>query len=426
MNRKFKTLVFIGILSLASLCPVLIFGQGGSSRPSTPAPSTTPSSPTSPGRQQTRPSDQNAGPIFVSGRILLESGQPLPESVSLELTCGMKPLQVIHTELGGYFTFNLGSGSQGNLDFSASNDNPLISSSASRDSSSRGGISSSLTGCEIRSSVPGYHPLSYTIRDITEMNRVEIGTLHLRRIAGSAGSAISTTSLLVPKEALKEYEKALKEIQNNKPESALPHLQKAVALYDKYAAAWNELGRIFLMSKDTDKARDAFAKAIADDGEYIPPYLNLATIQMQSRDYENAHKTATKLLELDSTIAFASFIQAVSAFNLQRVEEAEKSAREAERAAEGKLPQVHALLAQIFIQKQDYVRASAEMRSYLKESPTGPFADQMKKNLEEIQKSGEKKVDVVAQPDMPAASAPVADAPGPYTRGPYTRDSEEE
>src|SRR5579883_3185765 len=48
----------------------------------------------------TRQMERMQGPIYVSGRILMESGAPVPEAVSVELSCGMRPLQVIHTDLG--------------------------------------------------------------------------------------------------------------------------------------------------------------------------------------------------------------------------------------------------------------------------------------------------------------------------------------
>ena len=319
----------------------------------------------------------------------METGKPTPEPVSIELNCGMRPLQAIHTDLGGYFTFSLGSGVQSNMDFSASNENPMAQANSRQNLP--GGAGGSLTGCELRVSVPGYHPLTYTLSQHPDMGRMEVGTLRLQRIAGIEGSAISVTSLLVPGNARKEYEKALKEVRGNHPDAARQHLEKAIAGYEKYAAAWNELGRIFNASHSTDKAREAFQKAIAADPQYTPPYLSLATLELESRNYQSAVETATKLLELDSSISFASFVQAVGDFNLNRLDEAEKSARQAEKGAQGNLPQVHALLADIFLQKQDYPHAASQMRTYLQESPNGPFAEQMRKDLEQIQKAASNK-----------------------------------
>jgi tetratricopeptide (TPR) repeat protein len=142
-----------------------------------------------------------------------------------------------------------------------------------------------------------------------------------------------------------------------------------------------------LSGKETEKARGAFEKAIAADAQYIPPYLSLAALHLQSQQYEKAVETAGKALELDPSIGYASFIQAVGNFNLNRLDAAEKGAREAEKGPHENMAQLHALLADIYVQKQDYTNAATQMRAYLKESPQGQFAGQMRKDLEQIEKS---------------------------------------
>ena len=382
------------ILAYCSVLPALLLivgplwgqRQAPSPAPSQPGTAFPGASTRQPGiSQMPSPStNQSQGPLYVNGRILMESGQPASESVSVELNCGMRPLQVIHTDLGGFFTFSIGAGAQSNMDFSASNESPM-SPGGSRNIPGASG--SSLTGCEVRVSVPGFHPLAYTLADHADMGRVEVGTLRLRRIAGVEGSAISVTSLLVPNSARKEYEKAEKDLRGNHVDSARQHLEKAIAEYDKYAAAWNELGHIYLSGKETEKARGAFEKAIAADAQYIPPYLSLAALHLQSQQYEKAVETAGKALELDPSIGYASFIQAVGNFNLNRLDAAEKGAREAEKGPHENMAQLHALLADIYVQKQDYTNAATQMRAYLKESPQGQFAGQMRKDLEQIEKS---------------------------------------
>jgi tetratricopeptide (TPR) repeat protein len=181
-------------------------------------------------------------------------------------------------------------------------------------------------------------------------------------------------------------------------------LEKAVSEYDKYSAAWNVLGAIYSSSGEKDKANKAYAKAIASDPQYIPPYIGLAGMQLQNHEYENALETAGKALALDPRIAAASFVQAAANLQLNRPDEAEKSARNAEQQPHQNIPQVHALLAQIFVEKQDYASAAAEMRAYLKEAPQGTFATEIKKNLDEIDKSTAN----AGSPSVPPELRPIA------------------
>lgn len=369
-------------------------GSGsGSSGPTSPTqPIGTPSAPVQqPGTNPGQPQLQN--PILVNGQILLETGQPVPEPVSVALGCGgPRPLQVIQSDLKGYYQFTLGGGAQSNADLSASNETPMSTAgnggqSLNGGSSRFGNAQSALTGCEVRVNVPGYLPLTAVITDRGDMSGINMGTLQLTRVAGVTGSSISVTSLLVPNNARKEFEKGEKDEHSNHMDSATQHLEKATADYDKYAAAWNELGNLYSTAKQNDKSQQAFEKAIAADPHYIPPYLGLAELQLQNRQFEQAVQTAGRALDLDSSIADANFIQAIGNFNLNRLDAADKSAQMAEKEPHQNLSDLHALHATILLKKQDYANAAAQMRAYLKEFPQGRFVEQMKHDLQQAEQS---------------------------------------
>jgi tetratricopeptide (TPR) repeat protein len=241
------------------------------------------------------------------------------------------------TDLKGYFRFTLGEGVQSNADFSASNSDTWMSS-LSTGMDFPGGLgafnvsSNSLMGCELRASVTGYLPLSKTFApDSSELVAIDVGTLQLKRISGAHGVAISTTSLLVPGGARKEFEKGDKEPRTNHLKAAIQHLEKAVSEYESYAAAWYELGTIYSAKQEMDKAHQAFEKAIAADPNYISPYISLSGLELKNQEYEDAVDAAGKALELDPTIGAARYIQAVGNFDLNRLDAAEKSAREVEK-----------------------------------------------------------------------------------------------
>jgi len=326
----------------------------------------------------------------------MDTGQPAPEPVSVALGCGATPLQVIHSDLKGNYQFTLGGGTQSNMDMSASNsaatsmmNNGMNNGmqSPSLQPNQFGNSQSKLTGCEVQVRVPGYMPLTKIITDSGDVSGINIGTLQLTRVAGVTGSSISVTSLLVPNDARKEFEKGDRDAHDNHLDSARQHLEKATAEYDKYAAAWNELGNLYATAKESEKSQRAFEKAIAADPHYIPPYMGLAQLELQNQQYEPAVETAGKALALDSSIGDANFIQAIGNFKLNRLDAAEKSAQMAEKGPHQNMSDLHALHATILFQKQDYSNAAAQIRAYLKEFPQGRFADQMKKDLQGIEQS---------------------------------------
>lgn len=376
------------VSSSAALMLVLLFVLPSwaqkSQQPSQPTqPSVSAPSPTSPNIGAMPGSRETTGPLYVNGRVLMETGQPAPEPVTVSLDCGMRTVQAIHTDSKGYFQFVLGAGPQSNVDISASDDTTPGMGGLSGLS---GGFGAAMMGCELRVDVSGYDPVSKSITAPPDIGGIDAGTLLLRRRNGVEGSSISVTSLQVPEKARKEFEQGQKDERSNHLASAEQHMLKAVALYDKYAAAWNELGKIQASNRELDKARDSFTKAINADPHYIPPYLSLAALDLQTSQFDDAADTATKALGLDPTIGFASFIQAAADVKLNKLDEAEKAAKDAENEPHQAFPQVHLLLAELFEQKEDYLNAATQLRAYLREAPKGNMAAQAKKNLDEMEK----------------------------------------
>ncbi len=326
---------------------------------------------------------------YLVGRVVSDTGQPFGEPVSVELDCGASTLQVIKTEPQGDFQFTLDRSELGRVD--------------------------TLTACQVQVSISGYQPLTSTVTPGgVSRGSLDIGALRLWRIAGVQGSAISATSLQAPSGAHKEFEKGDAEARANHLKRAIQHLEKAVAEFENYAAAWNELGTVYSSNQEAEKARLAFEKAIAGDADYVPPYLNLAALQLRDHEYEKAAATAGKAVELDSTIAVASFIQAAANFNLNRLDAAEQSAQEAAKKPHQNIPQLHVLFADILLQKRDYSNAEAELRAYLKNAPRGPFAGEVQKKLEQAEKlaagpaseseSEVKQLQMASAPEPPAGS----------------------
>jgi tetratricopeptide (TPR) repeat protein len=307
----------------------------------------------------------------------------------------MRTVQVVRTDLKGYFQFALGAGTQANTDFSAADEAPpssvLTGVNVPGGYSGFGTSSNSLAGCELRASVPGYQPLMIPVTDPASLGTIDVGVLELRRTTVMSGAAVSATSLLVPNNARKEFDQGVKDLHNNRLPQATQHLERAVGTYDKYAAAWNELGKAYAANHQMAKARESYEKAIAADSKYAPPYVSLAAVKLEDQDYEGALETAGKAVELDPAIVMgiAGYIQAVANFRLNRLDAAEQSLLAVEKGPHQNIPQLHAMLADLYLRKQDSLNAAAQMRAYLKEAPQGFFAADLKKNLELIEKAAD-------------------------------------
>jgi tetratricopeptide (TPR) repeat protein len=394
MNRMLNQLGLAVLVGLLAAC------ASGAQKPPPSPPSGQPSGGgnRAPSGQQspqtaTQSTDQQL-PVYVEGQIVAaDTGQAMKEAVPVKLSCGVQTVQVIRTDIKGYFRFTLGAGTQSNMDFSAADDaSPASMSTGLASSNGFGGFGvggDSLTGCEVRVNVPGYKPLMLPITDRPSLGTIEIGTLELRRTTTVSSTTVSTTSLLVPNNARKEYEQGLKDLQGHRVPQATQHLERAVGFYDKYAAAWTDLGRAYAIANQPAKARESYEKAIAADDKYAPPYVTLATLQLEEQDYEGVLKNVGTAAELDPNIlmGLGGYVQGLANFRLNRLDAAEQSLLQSEQGPHQSLTVVHAMLADLYSRKQDWGDAAAQMRAYLKEAPQGPYVDQLRQNLESIEKT---------------------------------------
>ena len=412
MNRKSSCIAVLACITLLAAIPAFAQGQSGSG-------SSGQSSGSGGNRgnsgSTTSPSQPNRGlqtPMYVEGQVIDDSGQKPSDAVSVKLSCGMRTMQTVKTDIRGYFRFSLGLNNQSNIDLGAADEGaapPLGGPGGGFGGMGGfGGFGSSgesLTGCDVRISAGGYMPIDMPITDTASLGVIDVGVFHLQRIAPAAPGSVSATSLMVPNNARKEYDQGIKDLQNNRVPQSTQHFQRAVTLYDKYAEAWTQLGRTYAASHDTDKAQQAFEKAIAADPRYAPPYISLGAVKLERQDFEGALDSVGKAAELNPSITtgVAGFIQGLANFELQRSDAAEQSLLQAEKGPHAATPQLHVILADIYLDKKEDATAASHIRAYLKEAPTGPFADEMKQKLDQI--------DAASNPAQPGVSEAPAVAP---------------
>ena len=104
---------------------------------------------------------------------------------------------------------------------------------------------------------------------------------------------------------------------------------------------------------------------------------------MQNQEIEPAVETAGKALG-GPQYRYLNFIQTIGYFKLNRLDDAETSAQMTEKGPHQTMSDLHAVHAQICLEKQDYQDAAAQMRAYLIEVPQGRYVDVMKKDLQQI------------------------------------------
>jgi tetratricopeptide (TPR) repeat protein len=345
-------------------------GSSGSTRLS-PFPST-----------EMNPSGSQAG-IFVAGKVVLDDGTELTEPATIQTICKGQRRSETYSDTHGGFSFQFG-------DPNASTAAAI--SDASSSNFGTPGIAQPRRDprdCQLQAVLAGFssQTVELSSRGVV-LNNIDVGRVPLHRLEHVEGTSISVTNVLAPPAAKKALEKGREQEKKGKWDEARKSLEKAVEIYPRYAAAWNELGRLQLRDHDTLSAQHAFEQSLAADPRYVNPYDGLAELAMLSRDWHSVIDVTSKLFALDP-ISFpeAYYYNAVGNFSLGNLDAAEKSALQGVRLDEAhQIPRLQYLLGLILMQKQDYPAASEHMQLYLRFAAQPAEVDQARKSLAEIEK----------------------------------------
>jgi tetratricopeptide (TPR) repeat protein len=243
-----------------------------------------------------------------------------------------------------------------------------------------------LMNCELRARLPGFRSQSVMLAGRRPMDDPDLGTILMHREAPGEGSTVSATSLNAPKAARKAFEKGQELLKKNKPADARDEFEKAVQIHQVYAAAWCELGKLQAYSGDTEMARGSFRMAMKSDPKFVNPYLELSVLSLHEKKWQEVADLTDQALKLDAfDYPQAYLFNSAAKYNLQEVDAAEKSIKEAERLdTRHQYPQVAHLFGIILQHKKDYPGALAHYHAYLQMAPNAEDAAAVRKQLETL------------------------------------------
>ncbi|MGH9558818.1 MAG: tetratricopeptide repeat protein [Bryobacteraceae bacterium] len=346
-----------------------------------------------PGPTTTQPSintpfpTQSSQPIFLTGKIVLDDGSAPGEPVLIERVCAGNQYPEGYSDIKGRFSITLGrehgvftDASQTPAPDNVTPSNPM------------GGVRErDLIDCDLRASLAGFRSESVSLATRRYLDNPDVGTIVLRRVANVGGLTISATSALAPKDARKAYEKGIEAEKKNKIDDARKDFEKATGIYPKYASAWFELGRIYQSRKQDEDARKAFHQSLAADQKYVNPHEGLYMLAIGEKKWQEAADESDRVLHLNPyDFPNAYYFNAIANLQLNNLDPAEKSAREAVKLdAKGRNPKSNYVLGIILAQKHQFTEAAQYLKTYLDKVPGDPNAPQIQKQLSGLESAAQ-------------------------------------
>ncbi len=296
--------------------------------------------------------------VFIKGKAVLEDGRPAPPDATVLVRCTGQPEWEVGVEPGGLISVH----------FTAISPETMTGPR-------RYGIEFGVSiDCRLQVLLNGYYAEPVIVSGNDSMGNFDAGTIRLVRKRAGRGMTVSASSVEAPPAARKALEKARAAARKKKWKAARRRLDEAIRIYPEYAAAWYESGRVYEATRQPEKARQAYEKAAAFDGGYLPPVLRLAYLDASHGDWRRVEERTQYVLDRNPyEFPEAWFYQAAARLQLRDFAGAEASAREAIRLkAYRKYPQVLHILGMVLAQQGRIDEAKAQLRRFLEIAPRAP------------------------------------------------------
>ena len=171
--------------------------------------------------------------------------------------------------------------------------------------------------------------------------------------------------------------------RKNDPEASIVEFKKAVRIDPWYGQGYLLLGVAYTQLQRWNEAQLAFEEAIKVEPGNAQAYLGLGSALNEQKDYPGAQKALQHSLDLQPNSAEAHYELARTFGALGKWQAAEPHARRA-IALNPDYPGSHALMGNVYLDRQELESARKEFSIYLQMAPQGSLAPSVREKIKEI------------------------------------------
>ena len=182
----------------------------------------------------------------------------------------------------------------------------------------------------------------------------------------------------IPFEAYADFQRGLQQLEKPDPARSEKFFKKAVEKYPAYYEAHYHLGLAQKRLGQSDEAAASFRKAIElSGGKYVLADYGYALLLCKQGKAAEAERVVRDALSLNQNRPVGEVVLGTVLMCLHRVEEAEKSARQA-LSLDPAAYDAYLILASVHGERTDYRAEVQDLDSFLALEPDGARADQVR------------------------------------------------
>ncbi len=205
-----------------------------------------------------------------------------------------------------------------------------------------------------------------------------------------SSGAISALDLDAPASAIQEFNDAIGQMRSQNSAKAIPHLQKAIAVYPKFVSAHNTLGLAYSDMDDNAKARSEFETAVQLDDKFPGALLNLGRLAISQQDYAAAEKSLGKALAIHPTDVQTLTAMAYAQNGVGEYRQAIQVVERIHKLPHAGFGNAHYVAAAAALALQDSDTFERELKLFLDEDPMNPLAPEAQLDLRRLAENREK------------------------------------
>jgi tetratricopeptide (TPR) repeat protein len=183
---------------------------------------------------------------------------------------------------------------------------------------------------------------------------------------------VSVRDLKIPDKAREEYQKGMERLAKGDYSGSVNHFAKAIKVFPEYYEALSHLGIAEIRLGSREEARKAFQAAIdLSKGRHAAAQFGLGYLLYLEGKADEAEAILRRGLELDGNAPDGHVILGLALLRLNRLDEAERSAREALLRKPG-FAEAYLVLADVYARRRNYQEQVQDLETYLRLEPRGP------------------------------------------------------
>ena len=179
----------------------------------------------------------------------------------------------------------------------------------------------------------------------------------------------SVRRLSIPQEAVDEYQKGLKHLENQRIEKALQSFQKTIEIAPQHASARNRVATIQYQRGEYGAAEKQYRTILEQRPNYFAALINLGGVLLAQGRHEESLEINFRALEERSDEPLVQAQIGYCFYNLGEFDKSEQYLKRAKELEPGHFSFPQLLLAEIYSQRRDLEAGIRELEEFLRLHP---------------------------------------------------------